>query len=99
MSYSKLFICFMLCTVGFSTKTIAQSLYNPSLNPKNTATLIIDSIPVVNTQKYRLAGIDEPSNDYRLFFGSSFVSNQYSFGISRTRPFVVVQNKTIITYF
>ncbi|SEL68837.1 hypothetical protein SAMN04487910_3046 [Aquimarina amphilecti] len=80
-----LFICF--------GTIYSQSIKTPSLsNKKTTKTLIIDSIPVNVSKSYRLSGISNNDNDYRLFFGVSRITDYPSFGISRTRPFLVVAN-------
>ncbi len=71
----------------------SQSIKSPSLSKKKSPkTLIIDSIPVDITKSYRLPGINNKSNEYRLFFGISRFTDYPSFGISRTRPYLVVRN-------
>ena len=78
--------------MSLSSVSFSQNIQNPSLSSKNSSTLIIDSIPIVNTQVHQLTGLNKKSYDYRLFFGS-FRTNDYpSFGISRTRPHLIVQN-------
>ncbi|AXT56683.1 hypothetical protein D1815_13330 [Aquimarina sp. AD1] len=54
--------------------------------------MIIDSIPVDITKSYRLSGINNKSNDYRLFFGISRFTDYPAFGVSRTRPYLIVRN-------
>lgn len=91
-SKNKSSLCYILLIFGIASTTCAQSIQHPSLSPKTSSTLIIDSIPVIKTKNYRLTGIDQNSKDYRLFFGISRISEYPSFGISRTRPHIVVQN-------
>ncbi|WP_405205165.1 hypothetical protein [Aquimarina sp. LLG6339-5] len=71
----------------------SQSMRTPSLtNKKTTKTLIIDSIPVDVSKIYSLSEINNNNNDYKLFFGVSRLTDYPSFGISRSRPYLVVRN-------
>ncbi|WP_299434397.1 hypothetical protein [uncultured Aquimarina sp.] len=94
MTYSKILILSILCIMSASAEIYAQkSLSNPSLSAKkSTKTLIIDSIPVIKSENYSLKGINNGTNDYRLFLGLSRISDYPSFGISRTRPYLVIRN-------
>ncbi len=80
---------FFLCICSM----YSQSIKSPSLsNKKATKTLIIDSIPIIKSENYHLEGINKSSNNYRLFLGASRISDYPSFGISRTRPYLIVRN-------
>ncbi|MFD2562821.1 hypothetical protein [Aquimarina rubra] len=86
-------LLFSVIFLTYTGSTYSQSIKNPSLSHKKTTkTLIIDSIPVTTPKDYRLTGISNNNNDYRLFIGTSRVSDYPSFGISRARPYLVVRN-------
>jgi len=85
-------LVFTISIICFSSIR-SQSLESPFLNKKTTTkTLVIDSIPVTITKNYRLTGINKNNNDYRFFIDASRFSEYPSFGISRTRPYLVVPN-------
>lgn len=88
MTYSK--ILFFVVIFTFSNSIYSQFTPKP-LNPKKTATLTIDSIPVLKLKEYNLSDVMYTGNEYSLFFSLPYNSQFPSLSIARFNPYTTIK--------